>query len=553
VATRRDPATLNGTRLGSCVLEAPLGTGGMGAVYLARQERPHRKVAVKVLHQQLTSDPEAWRVFLQRFRREADATAALDHANIVPIYEFGEQQGVAYLVMPYLSDGSLAQVLDREGSLPLTRAVRYVEQIAAALDLAHRQGIVHRDVKPSNLLLHPDGRLMLADFGIARPLGGPDLIGPAPGDEHEDMKLTRAGATMGTPEYMAPEQARGEQAGPPSDIYALGIVAYEMLSGEPPFTAPNAEAVLGRQVNDPLPSLRDDRPDVPATVQEVLAWALAKNASDRPRTAGAFARALREAAQGGRTLAAASKTRIPRASWDETPIGSTPVGRGLGGATGAGLLALSDPDDRTVGSPIWRGDAGEGGPPTPAWPVPGGGGPGGRRGGPLGPLLVVLGGAVVAVIGIALVLSVVSQASSPFFSTQAAGANGTTQPAATQLPTATPKPTATPFQGDWLAVSDSSITLGCKGNRKSAVIKLVNRGPEPVSWQADIQSSGGGFGGGISIDPTSGTLDSHESTQVSITNTSVFFGHQGVIYFTPQNGDAGDPAAVQFNANGCGP
>ena len=246
MATRRDPATLNGTRLGSCVLEAPLGTGGMGAVYLARQERPHRKVAVKVLHQQLTSDPEAWRVFLQRFRREADATAALDHANIVPIFEFGEQQGVAYLVMPYLSDGSLAQVLDREGSLPLTRAVRYVEQIAAALDLAHRQGIVHRDVKPSNLLLHPDGRLMLADFGIARPLGGPDLIGPAPGDEHEDMKLTRAGATMGTPEYMAPEQARGEQAGPPSDIYALGIVAYEMLSGEPPFTAHIGIAMGGR-------------------------------------------------------------------------------------------------------------------------------------------------------------------------------------------------------------------------------------------------------------------------------------------------------------------
>lgn len=549
MATRRDPATLNGTRLGSCVLEAPLGTGGMGAVYLARQERPHRKVAVKVLHQQLTSDPEAWRVFLQRFRREADATAALDHANIVPIYEFGEQKGVAYLVMPYLSDGSLAQVLDREGTLPLARAVRYVEQIAAALDLAHRQGIVHRDVKPSNLLLHPDGRLMLADFGIARPLSGPDLLGPTAGGEHDDLKLTRAGATMGTPEYMAPEQARGEQAGPPADIYALGVVAYEMLAGEPPFTGPNAEAVLGRQVNDPLPSLRDDRPDVPAAVQEVLAWALAKNANDRPRTAGAFARALREASQGGRTLAAASMARIPRASWDDAPVSSATIGRAR--ATGAGLLPFDDPDDRTVGSPIWRGDAGQGGPPAPAWPVPGG--PGGRRGGPLGPLLLVLGAAVIAVIGIALVLSVVSQASAPFFSSQAAGAHGTAQPTTTQLPTATPKPTATPFRGDWLAVSQSDITLGCRGGKKSEVIKLVNRGPEPLPWQANIQASGGGFGGGITVDPTSGTLDSHESTQVTITNTSVFFSHQGVIYFMPQNGDAGSPAAVQFTANGCGP
>src|SRR5262249_23755504 len=191
------------------------------------------------------ADPEAWRVFLQRFRHEADATAALDHANIVPIYEFGEQKGVAYLVMPYLSDGSLAQVLDRENTLPLPRAVRYVEQIAAALDLAHPQGIVHRDVKPSNLLLHPDGRLMLADFGIARPLGRPDALGSVPDNPHADPRLTQAGATMGTPEYMAPEQARGEGAEAASDIYALGVVAYEMLSGEPPFTGPDAETVLG--------------------------------------------------------------------------------------------------------------------------------------------------------------------------------------------------------------------------------------------------------------------------------------------------------------------
>jgi serine/threonine protein kinase len=191
-------------RLGTCVLETPLGSGGMGAVYLARQERPKRMVAVKVLAQQLTDDPQAWRVFLARFRREADATAALDSANIVPIYEFGEQKGIAYLVMPYLSDGSLAQLLEREGPMPLTRVVRYVENIAAALDLAHRQGIVHRDVKPSNMLLHPDGRLMLGDFGIARPVNGPELIAAGIGSAGNGPRLTQAGATMGTPEYMSP-------------------------------------------------------------------------------------------------------------------------------------------------------------------------------------------------------------------------------------------------------------------------------------------------------------------------------------------------------------
>ncbi|MFI5274541.1 MAG: serine/threonine-protein kinase [Ktedonobacterales bacterium] len=182
MATRHDPAALAGMRLGTCVLETPLGTGGMGAVYLARQERPKRMVAVKVVHQQLTGDPQAWRVFLARFRREADATAALDSANIMPIYEFGEQQGVAYLVMPYLSDGSLAQLLEREGPLPLTRVVRYLEQAASALDLAHRHGIIHRDVKPSNLLLHPDGRLLLGDFGIARAGGAPELLLTGLGD-----------------------------------------------------------------------------------------------------------------------------------------------------------------------------------------------------------------------------------------------------------------------------------------------------------------------------------------------------------------------------------
>ncbi|MGZ3600461.1 MAG: serine/threonine-protein kinase, partial [Ktedonobacterales bacterium] len=294
--------TLNGMRLGSCLLESPLGVGGMGAVYLARQERPHRRVAVKVLRPQLATDPEAWRTFLERFRREADATAALDHANIVPIYEFGEQDNIAYLVMPYLSDGSLAGLLEREGAQPLSRVLQYVEQAAAALDYAHEHGIVHRDVKPSNLLLHPDGRLLLADFGIARLLDRSE-DDSLPEFVSENATLTQTGSAMGTPEYMSPEQVRGEYVGPAADIYALGIVAYVMLMNRSPFAGGDITAVMTRQLVSPPQPLRIEHPEISPKVEEAIFYAMAKEPGDRPATAGDFARALRAASR-GRTLSA---------------------------------------------------------------------------------------------------------------------------------------------------------------------------------------------------------------------------------------------------------
>ena len=150
-------SALIGTRLGSCVLKQPVGSGGMSTVYLAEQERPRRQVAVKVLHPSLVADHRTWATFLERFRREADATAALDHANIVPIYEFGEHEQIAYLVMPYLADGSLDALLAREGPLTLDHALAYLAQTASALDYAYAHGIIHRDVEPfPNLLLHGD-------------------------------------------------------------------------------------------------------------------------------------------------------------------------------------------------------------------------------------------------------------------------------------------------------------------------------------------------------------------------------------------------------------
>ena len=298
VSSGWNPDALSGTRLGSCILEEPLSLGGMGAVFLARQERPRRYVAVKVIHRHQALDSAAWSLFLARFQREADATASLDHANIVPIYEFGETGDIAYLVMPHLPDGSLAARLEREGPLPLPVVFTAVEQVAAALDYAHARGIVHRDVKPSNMLLHPDGRILLADFGIARPLDLPDLTDTGslatPG-RGGDSSLTQAGSSMGTPEFMAPEQVRGGPITPATDTYALGISTYELLGGQTPFGGGDVAAVLRRQLISPPRPLRALRPDVSPKVEEVVFWALAKDPADRPASSGDFARALRSA------------------------------------------------------------------------------------------------------------------------------------------------------------------------------------------------------------------------------------------------------------------
>jgi serine/threonine protein kinase len=543
----------------------------MGAVYLARQERPRRKVAVKVLAQQLTGDPRAWRVFLARFRREADATAALDSANIVPIYEFGEQEGIAYLVMPYLSDGSLAQLLAREGPIQLTRVVRYVEQIAAALDLAHRQGIIHRDVKPSNLLLHPDGRLMLGDFGIARPVDAPELIAAGLGGNTDDPRLTQAGATMGTPEYMAPEQARGESVGPAADIYALGVVAFEMLAGDPPFTGDDVSSVLSLQVQAQPPSVRSYREEVSPRVDEVLAWALAKDPNARPRSAGAFARALREAAQGrsSRTLASSSLVRPPLT---REPLGGIEAVDALA-ASGVhrsfddyAPVQSADPEDRTVyDGPSYSTHAGGRGFATAATPVasfggaapPPGGGAGALPAWPVpggartwrGPLLMLAAGGVVALLIIAMAVTLFNQSGGTLFPTS--NPNGVLAPvqSVTPLPTATPSPipspTATPV-ANWLVVSPTDISLQCKSGKKSVDVRLSNLGPQGVDWSASSSAFRA-----VSLQPSSGHLGKGRSTNITVTDTNYFFTVTGTITFSADNGDAGQPAVVAFKASSC--
>ncbi len=280
---------LTGQVFGACTLTGLLGQGGMGAVYLARQMRPARNVAVKILHPQQPVEGQVYQEFLTRFQREADVIARLEHVNIMPIYEYGEQDNIPFLVMPHLTGGSLRDVLARQGKLSLQEALKYIEQAASALDYAHEQGVVHRDLKPANFLLHADGRLVLADFGIARILGE---------NNSAIAGLTHTGTIIGTPDYMAPEMARGETIDYRVDIYELGIVLFQMLAGRVPFTGNNPYAIVIQHIQKPLPSLHALDPAIPVEVDTVLQKATAKQPADRYASAREMAQALRRAIEG---------------------------------------------------------------------------------------------------------------------------------------------------------------------------------------------------------------------------------------------------------------
>jgi len=213
-------------------IESPLGRGGMATVYLAEDRKHGRRVAVKVLNPELAASVGA-----ERFLREIRIAARLAHPHILPLLDSGDADGLLYYVTPYVPDGSLRERLNREPRLGVAEALRIAREIGAALDYAHRQGFVHRDVKPENILF-ADGHAVLADFGVARACCAP---GMAP--------VTEVGLALGTPEYMSPEQASGEQdLGARSDLYSLACVVYEMLAGEPPLGGDNARATMAKQV-----------------------------------------------------------------------------------------------------------------------------------------------------------------------------------------------------------------------------------------------------------------------------------------------------------------
>jgi serine/threonine-protein kinase len=256
-------------------VERELGRGGMATVYLAQDLRHDRPVALKVLLPELaaTLGPE-------RFQREIHFAARLQHPHILTVLDSGEAAGQLWFTMPFVEGESLRDRLRRERQLPVDDALRIAIEAARALDYAHKHGVVHRDIKPENIMLTSDGSTLVADFGIARGLGGDD-------------GLTQTGFSVGTPAYMSPEQAAGDKAlDARTDIYSLASVLYEMLAGEPPFTGPTAQAVVAKRLTEPPPSMRATRPSVPPAVDEAIRKALAPVAADRFATAAQFAQAF---------------------------------------------------------------------------------------------------------------------------------------------------------------------------------------------------------------------------------------------------------------------
>ena len=268
------------------MLERLIGSGGMGMVYLARQVRPMREVAVKVLNFGGVGDPDTRQEFLVRFQREANVIAQLDHVNILPIYEYGEQDGVPYLVMPYLKGGSLRDLLKRREMLAPEEALSYLEQAAAALQYAHDHKVVHRDIKPGNMLFHSDGRLVLVDFGIAR-------IVREEGEALDDT-LTGAGHFVGSVEYMAPEMVDSQPIDHRTDLYELGVVLFQMLTGRVPFRGPSTLAVAYKQVHEDAPLPSSFNPELTHAIDLVVMKAIAKRPEERYASAREFARAFRE-------------------------------------------------------------------------------------------------------------------------------------------------------------------------------------------------------------------------------------------------------------------
>jgi hypothetical protein len=265
---------LTGRTLGRYRLETLLGRGGMADVWRATDTRLARTVAVKVIHATYAEDPQ----FAERFLREARVVASLEHPNILPVYDFGDEGGIPFLVMPHLAGGTLRDRL-RGTPAPLGVAAVWIRQLADALDAAHAAGILHRDVKPANVLLGRDDRLFLADFGIAK------MVETMTG-------LTATGVVVGTPVYMAPEQAQGQPASPATDRYALAVVAYEILAGRPPFEGDNPLSLMHQHVSTPAPALSTKVGGLPAGLDAVLERSLSKNPAERPPSCRALADAV---------------------------------------------------------------------------------------------------------------------------------------------------------------------------------------------------------------------------------------------------------------------
>jgi hypothetical protein len=319
-------------------LEELVGSGGMSAVYRAHDRLLERKVALKILHQRYGEDAE----YLERFRREARAVAQLAHPNIVTVIDRGEDEERQFIVFEYIEGDDLKQLVERTGPLPVDDVVRVGLDVARALAFAHERGIVHRDVKPQNVLLNGEGHAKVTDFGIARSL---DV----------ERGVTQTGTVLGTSSYIAPEQASGQPVDERSDVYSLGVVLFELLAGEVPFPGDNFVAVAMKHVNEPAPSVLERRPDAPPRLVQLVDAMLAKEHVDRPSmdTVVAELERVRDPTADAQATAVLPRPRVPprrtahrRSPW---PLVLAAVGAILLGAA-FGVALLRDDDEGGQGA-----------------------------------------------------------------------------------------------------------------------------------------------------------------------------------------------------------
>jgi serine/threonine-protein kinase len=292
--------------LGNYEIVDRLGRGGMATVYRARQTNMQRDVAIKVMSDELADDPQ----FIARFELEAQVIANLQHPRVLPVHDFGHEGELFYLVMRLIEGDTLYQRL-LNGPLTLSVTNKFLGQIAEALDYAHNQGVIHRDLKPNNILLDQWDNVYLMDFGLAKMLAA-------------SQQLTASGAMLGTPAYMAPEQWRGDPIDPRTDIYALGVILYEMVTGRLPFESDTPYSLMYKHLHDAPPSPREFLPNLPAAVEQVVIQSLTKEPGERFQTAGDLAAAFNSVIQGGPVTLPARSARVLPSAPTIPPTWSTP-------------------------------------------------------------------------------------------------------------------------------------------------------------------------------------------------------------------------------------